>query len=91
MRHIKAEIGIQLIEQAVVEYIEDQGGLASAVDIKNELCLNMPCVPLASGNDQGGWVFAAVARRLEERGIIDYHLDDLGRGQCSVIKGWSNA
>lgn len=48
-----------------------------ATDIKNDLALNFPSVPRANiqyGNK--GWLFAILARMLEDQGRIEYKKED---------------
>jgi hypothetical protein len=61
----------------VLEYIREkerasEDGWVSAAQIKNDLELNLVCVPLGSDHGQKGWVFGALARNLEDRRLVEY-------------------
>lgn len=72
---------IQELANEVYAFIKDNessspDGWVPAIKIKNELELNFVCVPKA-GKQYGpkGWVFAAIARILEEQDRISYKND----------------
>ncbi|MER2510942.1 MAG: hypothetical protein ABTQ25_00725 [Nitrosomonas ureae] len=52
---------------------KDQDGWVPASEIKNALELNFVAVP-RSGKQYGekGWVFASLARMLEDQGLVEY-------------------
>ena len=77
-RKNKVKSLIQQLADEIYEFIKEneplsKDGWVPTAAIKNELELNFVCVPKANKQyGPKGWVFAALARILEDQGRIEY-------------------
>ena len=77
-RKAKVQSLIQLLAEEVCEFIKEnestsEDGWVPTTTIKNTLELNFVCVPKANKQyGEKGWVFAAIARMLEDQDRISY-------------------
>ena len=77
-RKEKVKSLIQQLADELYEFVKEKeplfkDGWVPAATIKDELELNFVCVPKANKQyGSKGWVFAALARILEDQGRIEY-------------------
>jgi hypothetical protein len=72
-QHIDAA-ALELLEFIKLSERSYDDGWVPACDIKRKLDLNLVAVPIANAVDRGpkGWLFATLARLLEDRGLVEY-------------------
>ena len=76
-RKEKVQCLIQLVAEEVYEFIKENESTQNddgvpTTTIKDTLELNFVCVPRVNGQGHSGWVFAAIARILEDQDRISY-------------------
>ncbi len=65
---------------------KDRDRWVPAAHIKNSLDLNLIAVPQANANQGArGWLFGIIARRLEDKKLIEYKKNE-GRAFCRSLK-----